>query len=142
MTAKEYMKQYGRLKHKADILKTEYEAEKQTIDTIRAAGSGDGTPSSGKISTPTETKAIRLADKLTAYQNAELEALEARQKIFDTICAIPGEFGQVLFGHYLEMKSWQEVADDVGYSLRQTHRIHQAALIMAQDVIEWHFLSW
>ena len=77
---------------------------------------------------------------LTAYQNAELEALEARQKIFDTICGIPGEFGQVLFGHYIEMKSWQEVADDVGYSLRQTHRIHQQALIMAQDVIEWHFL--
>lgn len=128
MTAKEYLRQYARAKTRAEIFKTEYEKEKNLIDTIRAAGSGDGTPSSGRISSPTEQKAIRLANKLTDYQNAELEALELKREILWTIGLLQGDCATVLYERYINLKSWQEVADEIGYSLRQTHRFHQEGL--------------
>lgn len=128
MTAKEYLRQYARAKTRAEIFKTEYEKEKNLIDTIRAAGSGDGTPSSGRISSPTEQKAIRLADKLTDYQNAELEALELKREILWMIELLQGDCATVLYERYINLKSWQEVADEIGYSLRQTHRFHQEGL--------------
>lgn len=128
MTAKEYLRQYARAKARADVFKTEYEKEKNLIDTIRAAGSGDGTPSSGRISSPTEQKAIRLADKLTDYQQAELEALELKREILWTIELLQGDCATVLYERYINLKSWQEVADTIGYSLRQTHRFHQEGL--------------
>ena len=141
MTAKEFLRQYAQAEKLALRYRTEYEKEFMQIDTIRAAGSGDGTPGSGKISAPTEAKALRLAEKLTDYQNAVLDAIELKREVLKMIEYVPGEYGAVLYERYVNLKSWEEVADSIGYSLRQTHRFHQQALLMMQDVIEWHTLT-
>lgn len=41
---------------------------------------------------------------------------------------------------YLEQKSWEDICLDIGYSWRQTHRIHAQALkhLQIEDDMEWH----
>lgn len=138
MTAKEYLKQYEEAERIVQRLKTEYEQESETVDSIRSSLSGDGTPRGSGISKVTENKAIRLAEKAQALKDAELEALEIRQEIFTTINGISGEEGAVLYSKYINLKSWDGVADEVGFSKRHVQRIHEKALDLVKDVIECH----
>lgn len=141
MTAKEYLKQYQEAARRAERLRSEYENELILIDAVRSVSDNDGMPHGNGISKPTEDKAIRLADKALAYQTAALEAIRIRQQVFDLIETIPGEHGAVLYERYVNLKTWDEVAQSVGYSVRQTFRIHGEALDMVKDVIEWQTLS-
>lgn len=141
MAAKEFLKQYEYADRRAKRLKAEYEREMQLIDAIRSASDNDGMPHGNGISKPTEDKAIRLADKALAYQTAALEAIRIRQQVFDLIETIPGEHGAVLYERYVNLKTWDEVSQSVGYSVRQTFRIHGEALDMVKDVIEWQTSS-
>ena len=138
MTAKEYLKQYEEAARLARRLKTEYDKEVELIDSILSALGGDGTPRGGSISRTTENKAIRLAEKLSDYQSAELDALRIKRTVLSTINAVPGEAGAVLYERYINLKSWDEVAKSVGYSKRQAHRFHEDGLAFVQNVIEWH----
>ena len=149
MTAKEYLRQYEEAARLARRLKTEYDKEVELIDSIRSVLGGDGTPRGGSISKTTENKAIRLAEKLSDYQNAELDALRIKRTILSTINAIPGEAGSTLYERYINLKwdekrkiirlqTWDEVAKAIGYSKRQAHRFHEDGLAVVQNVIEWH----
>ena len=149
MTAKEYLRQYEEAARLARRLKTEYDKEVELIDSIRSVLGGDGTPRGGSISRTTENKAIRLAEKLSDYQSAELDALRIKRTVLSTINSIPGEAGSTLYERYinlqwdeerqiLRLKTWDEVSKAIGYSKRQTHRFHQDGLAAVQNVIEWH----
>ena len=149
MTAKEYLKQYEEAARLARRLKTEYDKEVELIDSIRSVLGGDGTPRGGSISKTTENKAIRLAEKLSDYQNAELDALRIKRTVLSTINAIPGEAGSTLYERYINLKwdekrkiirlqTWDEVAKAIGSSKRQAHRFHEDGLSIVQNVIEWH----
>ena len=138
MTAKEYLQQYGDAVRVAERIKTEYQEELELICSIKSSLGGDGTPRGGNISKSTETKALRLADKATELQDAELEAIRIRQEVFDVIRKIPGEKGDVLYQRYINLKSWEEVADAVGYSVRQVHYLHHDGLEEIQHCIELH----
>ena len=149
MTAKEYLRQYEEAARLARRLKTEYDKEVELIDSIRSVLGGDGTPRGGSISRTTENKAIRLAEKLSDYQDAELDALRIKRTVLSTINSIPGEAGSTLYERYinlqwdeerqiLRLKTWDEVSKAIGYSKRQTHRFHQDGLAAVQNVIEWH----
>ena len=149
MTAKEYLRQYEEAARLARRLKTEYDKEVELIDSIRSVLGGDGTPRGGSISKTTENKAIRLAEKLSDYQNAELDALRIKRTVLSTINAISGEAGSTLYERYINLKwdeerkiirlqTWDEVAKAIGYSKRQTHRFHEDGLVAVQNVIEWH----
>lgn len=35
---------------------------------------------------------------------------------------------EILYGYYLEQKSWEQIAVDIGYSWRHVHRLHGEAL--------------
>ena len=84
MTAKEYLKQYEYAQKKADRYREEYEAELLKVDAVRSLSDNDGMPHGSGISKPTEDKAIRLADKALRWKQAELDAIEIRQEVFDT----------------------------------------------------------
>lgn len=146
MTAKEFLQQYGEAVRLADRLRSEYDQERDLIDSIHSALGGDGTPHGGGISKATENKAIRLADKALELKDAELEAIRIRQKVFDVINRVPGEKGDVLYQRYinlipdketgrLRLRTWGEVAAEVGYSERHCRNLHNEALEFVQ-----HFL--
>ena len=138
MTAKEFLQQYGEAVRIAERIKTEYDQERDLIDSVRSALGGDGVPHGGGISKATENKAIRLADKALELKDAELEAIRIRQKVFDVIRTVPGEKGDVLYERYINLKSWDEVADSVGYSKRHARNLHDEAIDIVQHFLLLH----
>lgn len=138
MTAKEFLEQYGEAVRIAEMVKTEYDQEQDLIDSVRSALGGDGTHHGGGISKETENKAIKLADKALELKDAELDAISIRQKVFDVIRTVPGEKGDVLYERYINLKSWDEVADSVGYSKRHARNLHDEAIDIVQHFLLLH----
>lgn len=138
MTAKEFLQQYGEAVRIAERIKTEYDQEQDLIDSVRSSIGGDGVPHGGRISKETENKAIKIADKALELKDAELEAISIRQKVFDVIRTVPGEKGDVLYERYINLKSWDEVADSVGYSKRHARNLHDEAIDIVQHFLLLH----
>lgn len=133
MTAKEYLKQYEYAHRKAMRCRKEYENEMQCIDAVRSLSDNDGMPHGSGISKPTEQKAIRLANAALKWKTAELEALEIKQQIFQVINGIQGIEGDVLFGKYIELKKWEEIAEALHFSVQHVYRIHGRALQIVSE---------
>lgn len=139
MTAKEYLQQYADAEILAQRLKSEYEKESELLDSIRSPLGGDGQPRGGAVTNPIETKAVRLAEKLTEYQDAELEALRIKRRVLRTINNVPGERGAVLYERYIEFNSWRQIADKLHYSKRHCFNLHNEALDIVDEILRKSF---
>ena len=133
MTAKEYLRQYEYASKRAARYREEYELELLKVDAVRSLSDNDGMPHGTGISKPTEDKAIRLADKALKWQQAELDAIEVRQEVFDTICDIPGEEGELLYYRYVQLMFWKDIASVMMYSERAVYKIHGRALRLVEQ---------
>ena len=136
MTAKEYLKQYEYAQRKADRLREEYETELMKVDAVRSLSDNDGMPHGSNISKPTEDKAIRLADKALRWKQAELDAIEIRQEVFDTIWNIPDIEGDVLYQRYINLRKWEEICVMLHYSWKGIHLVHRRALNLVDELIK------
>lgn len=134
MTVKEYLKQYEEADRLVKQLKIEYEEESEKIDTIRSSV-GDGTPHGGSVSNEVETRALRLIDKADKLKRAQLDAMQIRQEIYDTIQKIPGDEGTVLYMRYILLHKWEDIADTMHFSMRNIFHLHQKALALVEDCI-------
>ena len=132
MTAKEFLKQYEYADTRAKRLKAEYEREMLLIDAIRSTSDNDGMPHGSGISKPVEDKAIRLADKAALWKMAELDAIHARQTVFEFINGIDGIEGTILYERYVNLHKWEEICILVHYSWQGVHKAHRRAL----DIVE------
>lgn len=135
MTAKEYLKQYENAVKFVERIRREYDEQMEQIDNIRSSLGSDGTPRGGGINKEVEEKAIKLVEKAQELKEAEIYAIDIRQQIFKTVIAVPGDKGSVLQERYVNLHKWEDVADIVGYSLRQTHNIHREGLETVQNMI-------
>lgn len=136
MTAKEYLRQYEEAERRVKRLRKEYEEQQDMIDAIRSASDFDGMPrsrSGGKSSV--EDKVLRLANKAAKLKEAELEAIELRQEVFDVINAVTGAEGEVLCERYINLKRWEEIAVDMNYSWSGIHKLHCSALHLVAEII-------
>lgn len=133
MTAKEFLKQYEYADQRARRLRAEYEREKALIDAIRSSSDNDGMPHGSGISKPVEDKAIRLADKTMKWKMAELDALHARQEVFELINSIDGIEGEVLYERYVNLRKWEEICVLVHYSWQGVHKVHKRALALVES---------
>lgn len=129
MTAKEYLKQYEYADRRVRRLEHEYEQEMLMVDAIRSASDNDGMPHGAGISKPTEERAIRLADSHLRLIQARLDAIEKRREIFDLINSIDGVEGTLLYERYINLKSWEKVAEACDKSDKWCRtRLHSNAL--------------
>lgn len=137
MTAKEYLRQYEDLNRIAQRLKAEYQLEIEKIDAIGSTLSGEpGMPHGTGISRKTEDKAIKLADKALRWKEAELEALQKRQEVFEVINRVPGIEGDLLYERYINLKSWEQVAEAIDRSDKWCRtRLHSNALQIVKKII-------
>lgn len=138
MTVKEYLRQYEAAERIARRLKTEYDMQMQKIDAIKSPMNTDGMPHGSGISNRTEQAALRLVEAAERYKDAEVEALKKRQQVFELIWNVPGLKGDILYERYINLKSWDQVADSVHYSLRQVHNIHGQVLLELANCIPLH----
>lgn len=121
MTVKEYLLQYKELTKKVERLHAEYLREQSEIDEIRSPLGGDGLPHGNEITKTVENRALRLTDKLLAYEEARIDALEKRQEIFELLEDVPGVMGDVLRDRYLNLLKWDEISADLNYSMSAIH---------------------
>ena len=131
--AKEFLRQYEYADRRARRLKAEYEQELLMIDAVRSVSDNDGMPHGSGISKPVEEKAIRLADKAMRWKMAELDAIHARQTVFELINSIDGIEGDVLYERYINFRKWEEICILVHYSWQGVHLVHRRALALIED---------
>ena len=137
MDAKKLLNRYQFYKDRADMFKDEYEAEIELIDSIRSSANIDGLPKRKYINRDTETKAIRLTEKLEKMQNAIVEAVEIRQNVFEIVADIPDVYGIVLCKRYIQDKQWNEIADELNYSEEYVRgELHTKALKLMQAEVD------
>lgn len=136
MYAKEYLKQYKEATRRVEIIQREYDEEMDLIDNIRSSLGGDGLPRSGEISKKVENQAIKLAEKAEELYQAQLAALRIQNKVFKTVMMVPGEAGSVLYERYIQLHKWEEISDNVGYSVRQTHNLHRQGLEAIEKILQ------
>lgn len=136
MTAKEYLRQYKEACRKARMFKLEYEREMELVGSVRSALGGDGMPHGTGVNKSVEDKAIRLSEKFAKWKNAEIEALEVRQNVFEVISKIPDKEGDILYERYINDRKWEEICVIVHLSWNGTHKAHKRALKLVDQRIK------
>lgn len=137
MTAKQFLKQYEDANRRALRYKTEYEAEQELIDNVRSTLGGDGMPHGSGVSRKVEDQAIRLNEKLLKWKCAELDAIRVRQEVFEVIRKVPGVEGDLLYERYINLKSWEQVAEACDRSDKWCRtRLHSNALQIVSKLLD------
>ena len=136
MTAKQYLQQYKEAVRLVDSIQDEYDEQMEQINSIRSSLGGDGLPRSGEVRKKVESQAVRLAEKAEELLQAEADALAIRQEVYRTVRKVPGDPGDVLRERYVNLRKWEDVADALGYSVRQCHNIHEKGLDIVEGLIK------
>lgn len=139
MTVIEFLRQYEIQQRKADRLEAEYNEEREMVDSLKSPLGSDGEPHGSGISKRVEDAAVRLADKLFAYEMAKIDAIEKRQIVFNAIIDVPGVEGDVLFERYVNLRSWNNVMKTVHCSRRALFYYHKKGLKKVKVCTHLHF---
>lgn len=123
---KEYLKSYRRaIKREQDILD---EIQRLRLDKMFPSVVNDGMPHGSSHSDLSDYAAI-LDEQIDLLKEERLERVRCYQKIEGQIRQMENEDEQeVLRLRYMLGMKWEEVAVKMGYSWKQTHRIHSSAL--------------
>lgn len=123
---KEYLKSYRRaIKREQDILD---EIQRLRLDKMFPSVVNDGMPHGSSRSDLSDYAAI-LDEQIELLKRERLEKIRCYQKIERQIRQMENEDEQeVLRLRYILGMKWEEVAVKMGYSWKQTHRIHSSAL--------------
>ena len=125
---KEELRGYRDLKLEAEQIKDfidRIEAEMYAPKTTRL----DAIPGANPHGTgPTERLALKHAELLDRYKEKLVELRAGQLKVEKAIEPLRPEERRLLRYRYIEGLTWEEVAVEMGYSWRQTHRIHAKAL--------------
>lgn len=141
MTAKQYLSQISRLnKMIANKLSEIYQLKSMALN-ISVLNEEDKVQTSGSKD--------RIGDMVAKMVDLEKEAQEyvntytdLRRKVIIQIDSIPKETHyKVLFSKYIEDKTFDVIAEEMGYSWRQVIRIHGAALTEFEKLYGEDFVS-
>ena len=123
---KEYLKSYRRaIKREQDILD---EIQRLRLDKMFPSVVNDGMPH-GSSHSDLSDYAVILDEQIDLLKEERLERVRCYQKIERQIRQMENEDEQeVLRLRYILGMKWEEVAVKMGYSWKQTHRIHSSAL--------------
>ena len=123
---KEYLGSYRRaIKREQDILD---EIQRLRLDKMFPSVVNDGMPHGSSHSDLSDYVAI-LNEQIELLKKERLEKVRCYQKIEKQIRQMENEDEQeVLRLRYILGMKWEEVAVKMGYSWKQTHRIHSSAL--------------
>lgn len=75
---------------------------------------------------------IDLADELNRLID---KYIDHRRKVIEALEKLPAKEYGVLHRHYIRYMTWEQVAEDMGYSTMQVYRIKKNGLIILQDVM-------
>jgi len=149
MTAKEYLQQY---KIKQSRLRAIENMIRELREELTSLGAGslrsawpDGQPHGTGTTDPTGSQAIKAAEALSEERREKLRSqlidmmmreYKARAELWRQRCEIEETLGAVrnpthhdiLHMHYMEGRTFEWIAVEIGYSFRHTIRLHGEAL--------------
>lgn len=141
MTTKQYLSQIGRYERMIDDKLTELYRLRQIASSISISVSDDKIMSSGSQDKMGDAVA-KIVDLEKSVEDTITKYTETRQKIIMQIDNIPDiNAYSVLFNRYVANKSFEKIADRIGYSVRQTIRIHGIALREFEKIYGSEYLS-
>ena len=136
MTAQEFCMQYEEANRRVKRLEIEYMKEMELIDAVRSTADYDELPKSRSLRKTTEEKAIRLADKAMALNDARLETIKIRQEVFDVINQVEGDEGDALYHRYIMLRKWVEVCVIMNYSWSGIHKLKRRAFEQVNNILK------
>lgn len=141
MTTKQYLSQIGRYERMIDDKLTELYRLRQIASSISISVSDDKIMSSGSQDKMGDAVA-KIVDLEKSVEDTITKYTETRQKIIMQIDNMPDiNAYSVLFNRYVANKSFEKIADSIGYSVRQTIRIHGIALQEFEKIYGSEYLS-
>ena len=128
MTVKEYLSQAYRLDQRIDAKLEQVMALRKLAAKATSTLSND-VPSGVRNARRMEDIVMKIMD-LENEINADIDSLIAlKREIVSTIKAVPNlEYQTLLELRYLCFKPWEQIAVEMGYDLRYTHKLHKRAL--------------
>lgn len=134
MKAREYLGRFRLLDAKVGLFAKEIEAVRQSAVLPGCAGNSD---EKVQVSCTAE----QMADTVAKYIDMEIELTSRircyecqRRKAADEIMRLENEkHAALLYSRYMEFKSFQAIADKMGYSYGYIRRVHKEALDAFSD---------
>lgn len=128
MTAKHFLKQYEYAVDLVARYEAEYRLAEEEIDAIGSTLAGDGQPHGTGVSKKTENKAIKLSEARDKWKQARDDAFEIRQRVLNVIIDIPDIEGKILYERYINLLTWEQIAEKLYYSYSGLFYAHGRAL--------------
>lgn len=127
MTAKEYLSQAYRIDRRIDA-KIEQVASLRNLVTKATSTLSDSAPSGSRNIHRMEDVIVKIIDFENDI-NAEIDSLvDLKREITSVIKAVPNlEYQTLLELRYLCFKSWEDIADEMNYSIQHIYRIREKA---------------
>lgn len=124
---KVYFNRYKEANEKYNSLKKQEKFLRMRLYGTKAIVYSD-TPRGGR-KTDLSDEMVRLEMILERIEAAKKDMLNACADIESVIVNIPDEIeSSIIHMRYIELLSWEEIADQLGYSRSQVSRIHNKAL--------------
>jgi DNA-directed RNA polymerase specialized sigma subunit len=129
MNAKEYLNQAYKLNHRINSKLEQMEVLKSLSMKVTTCFSNVKVMHSSTEKSQMEKTLVRIIDLGIEINNEIDELIRLKSEIADTIHEIDDvNCGLLLEKRYISGKSWEEIADEMQYSISGIYRIHGEAL--------------
>ena len=136
MDAKEYLGQIGTLETKVKIILEEIEEVKALLGVKAISYDKVSFNPNVNESERLLTLILRLIDKQNQLVEQYIKLTEKRAEIRETVYRLEDNREiQVLYLRYFRNMRWEDIAEQLGYTKRQTTNIHGLALLHIQKLI-------
>lgn len=131
MTAKQYMNRVRRVDQEIQMLERMIQKTRDSVESITQKYDGDGAQA-----TKNPHKFDRLVELEGLVDQKIQEQLTLKAETLLTIGKLKDRRQRmILTEYYLEMKTWEQVAVDIGYSYQHVMRLHGYALKAVSEIM-------
>ena len=133
MTTVEYLEQIGKLNSKINNKLVEIEQARIMACSISAINYDERVQTSpdfdkiGKVLSKIENMEIKLNKLIDVYVDTKNYIIGQIESLDDV------RLSMVLFGRYVKKDTYEKIAEDINYSVRQTKRLHDKAILAFED---------
>ena len=134
MTAREYLEQARQAKYHMDALRVEYAMRLEAVTALRSPDLSDRVQRSPEQDAAYVARLVALDEDIKRLEQATLEWTDKCREVSAKINALEDERARdVLIQRYVGGNTWGDIADAMGYGVRQIYRMHEWALELFED---------
>lgn len=124
---KEYLNQYRNANRKYRLLLEQERGLRLEMQGAKPVEYSDMPKGNGQMDL--SAAMAKLDELLSKIEKNKAEMLDIRIDIESRIADMPdGLQGRVLYLRYICLMNWEDICVEIGYSWKQTHRLHSKAL--------------